>query len=107
MALEERLVNGYVLDGYDALARRKINDPVDQQKWVAVRQNPLDFIDVQCSRRSLRRFGFRVSSVSHSRNRTAPRLYCTAPSGPTDGQQGDADRQATGPLCKGRHNRTQ
>ena len=79
MALEERFVNRDVLDSYDPLARRKINDPVDQQKWVAVRQNPLDFIDIQGSRRRLRSFGFRVSRVSHSWNRTASRLYCTAP----------------------------
>ena len=62
MAGEERLIDGDILDGYDALLACDINHTINHQKRKAVGQDAKDVIDVQ---RSLGgSFGGRVS-VSH------------------------------------------
>src|ERR1700674_3156979 len=46
MAREKRLVPGDVLDTYDAV-RLHLDDAIDQQERVAMRQDALYFVDIQ------------------------------------------------------------
>jgi hypothetical protein len=46
MALEKGLVDGHVLDGNQTLARLALDDPIDQQERVAVRQQALYFLNI-------------------------------------------------------------
>jgi len=46
VALEERLVDGHVLDGYHALGGLELDDAVEQQKRIAVGQEIHDLLDV-------------------------------------------------------------
>lgn len=64
---EERLVNGDVLDGYDALLAGEINDTVNQEEGMAMGQDAQDVANIQRNLgRRRRSFRHRVSAVSHS-----------------------------------------
>ncbi len=47
VALEKRLVDGHILDGHQALGGLELDDPVDQQKRVAVGKKTQDLLDVK------------------------------------------------------------
>jgi hypothetical protein len=48
VALEKGLVEGYILDGYQALGALELDDSVNQQKRVAVGKEAQDLLDVEC-----------------------------------------------------------
>src|SRR6266404_4460289 len=60
------LVDGDVLDGYDALHAHQIDHAVDQQKRVAMRQDAHDFMNVELGVLGCRRFGRDWGGVAHS-----------------------------------------
>lgn len=39
---EVALVEGHVLDAHDAFVGLELDDPIDQQEWIPVGENPLD-----------------------------------------------------------------
>jgi hypothetical protein len=47
MSLEKRLVERHVLDGHQPLGGLILHHPVDQQKWVPVRQQIQDLLDIE------------------------------------------------------------
>jgi len=47
VALKERLIHGYILDGHQALAALELDDAVNQQKRVAVGKQSQDFLDIK------------------------------------------------------------
>jgi len=47
VSLEKRLVNADLLDAYDPLERRQLDDPIDQQKRIAMRQKFLDAFGIE------------------------------------------------------------
>ena len=49
MAGKKRFIDGYVLQSDDALLAGEVNNPVNQQKREAMRQDAQDVVDVQRS----------------------------------------------------------
>ncbi len=74
VALEERLVDGHILDGHQALAALELDHSVDQQKRVTVRKEIQDFLDVKCHANLQRAAG--VIATRPYRLYRSPRFAC-------------------------------
>jgi hypothetical protein len=65
VALEKRLVDGDILDGDQAFSRLELDNAIDQQEGVAMRQEFQDLLDVE--RHSLAPDSVRACSIALDR----------------------------------------
>ena len=68
MAGKEWLIDRHILDGDNLLLALNLQDPVNQQKRVAMRKDGLDLVDIERAGRGLgcRRLGVRLNLWFHS-----------------------------------------